>query len=122
MRWTPAPPAAGDPGAGGRGGRGGGGGGGGGAQFGGGGGACLTAPAVAQAGGRGAGGGGGGGGRGGGAGAGRVPPGVYKITMTANGKPYTSTITVRPDPMGAGGAMPPGASGLLAIDAEGRGR
>jgi hypothetical protein len=44
-----------------------------------------------------------------------VPPGVYKITMTANGKPYTSTITVRPDPMGA--SMPPGATGLLAIDA-----
>ena len=37
--------------------------------------------------------------------------------MTANGKPYTSTIAVRPDPMGA--SMPPGATGLLAIDAEG---
>ena len=30
---------------------------------------------------------------------GRVAPGVYKVTMTANGKPYTNTITVRPDPM-----------------------
>ena len=117
MRWNPAPPqaGAGDQGRGGRGGGGGGGGGGRGGQAGGGGAACLTPPAVAAAGGRG--GGGGGGGRGGGGGAGRVPPGVYKITMTANGKPYTSTITVRPDPMGP--TMGPGASGLLAIDGDG---
>ena len=46
----------------------------------------------------------------------RLAPGVYKITMTANGKPYTTTITVRPDPMGP--TMGPGASGLLAIDAD----
>ena len=56
------------------------------------GGACLTVPAT------GGGGGGRGGGRGGGGGAGRVPPGVYKITMTANGKAYTNTITLRADP------------------------
>jgi hypothetical protein len=50
---------------------------------------------------------------------GRVPPGVYKITMTANGKPYTSTITVRPDPMtNAPGGIPPGSP--LAIDVQGR--
>ncbi|HET9371741.1 MAG TPA: hypothetical protein VFO19_15875 [Vicinamibacterales bacterium] len=114
MRWDPAP--AGQAGAAGRGGRGAGGGGGG--QFqgrggGGGGGACLIAAnAAPPAGGR----GGGGGGRGGGGGAGRVEPGVYKITMTANGKPYTSTITVRADPMLASGGAPAGA--MLALDAE----
>jgi photosystem II stability/assembly factor-like uncharacterized protein len=122
MRWNP--PAGPGPGAqppgGGRGGGGGGGGFGGGGQFGGGGAgaACLTQPATGPA--PGARGGGGGGGRGGG-GPQRVPPGVYKITMTANGKAYTSTITVRPDPMGAGGAMPPSATGL-AVDVEERQR
>jgi hypothetical protein len=73
----------------------------------------LTVPQIAVVGGRG--GGGGGGGRGGGGGAGRVAPGVYKVTMTANGKTYSNTITVRPDPMGRGGNIPPGT--LLAIDA-----
>ena len=33
---------------------------------------------------------------------GPVDPGTYKITMTANGKTYTSTIQVRPDPMTEG--------------------
>jgi hypothetical protein len=67
---------------------------------GGGGGACLAPPAVgAPGGGRGGGGGGGGGGRGGGGGGGRVPPGTYRITMTANGKTYTGAITLRADPM-----------------------
>jgi photosystem II stability/assembly factor-like uncharacterized protein len=66
----------------------------------GGGGGCMTpVPAPgAQAAGGGRGGGGGGGGRGGGGG-GQVPAGTYKVTMTANGKTYTSTITVREDPM-----------------------
>jgi photosystem II stability/assembly factor-like uncharacterized protein len=142
MAWTPQPGAAGAAGAGGRGGagRGGGagagagggaaagaagggggaapGGGGGGGFGGGGGGACLVQPSLgAPAGGRGAGGGGGGGGGGrGGGGGGRVPPGTYKITMTANGKAYTSTIEVREDPMVRSGGVPPGAT--LAIDAE----
>ena len=53
---------------------------------------------AAPAGGRG-GGGGGGGGRGGGGGAAQVEPGTYRVTMTANGKTYTSTVTLRPDPM-----------------------
>jgi hypothetical protein len=109
MRWNPAanqPPARG------------GGFGAGGGRGGGGGGPCLVAANAPQApGGRG---GGGGFGRGGG-GAGRVPPGVYKVTMTANGKPYTTTITVRPDPMtNVPGGIPPGTE--LAIDAEARGR
>jgi hypothetical protein len=94
-----APPAggagAGGAGAGGRGGGGGQGRGGAGVAQG----PCLTAVAAVQAGGGGRGGGGGGGGRGGGGGGGRVAPGVYKITMTANGKPYTGTITLRPDPI-----------------------
>ena len=97
MRWnTPAPPAgAPAPPAGGGGGFGGGGGGrgGGGAV-----GACLLAPNPAPAAG-GRGGGGGGGGRGGGGGAGAVTPGTYRVTMTANGQAYTSSITVRADPM-----------------------
>ena len=29
-------------------------------------------------------------------------PGEYKVTMTVNGKTYTSRLTVRPDPMLAG--------------------
>ena len=28
-----------------------------------------------------------------------VAPGVYKITMTANGKSYSNTIVLRPDPI-----------------------
>jgi photosystem II stability/assembly factor-like uncharacterized protein len=117
MRWsTPAG------GGGGRGGRGGGGRGGGGAAgagqagaagggaggagaggpgaagFGGGGGACMM-PAPAPGATAGGGGRGGGGGFGGGGGAGRVPAGTYKVTMTAGGKTYTSTITVRQDPL-----------------------
>jgi hypothetical protein len=28
-----------------------------------------------------------------------VPPGTYKITMTANGKTYSNTITLRADPL-----------------------
>ena len=60
--------------------------------------------ASAQGGGRGFG-GGGGGGRGGGGGAGLVEPGTYKVTMTANGKTYTSAITVRRDPMLKGDAQ-----------------
>ena len=47
--------------------------------------------------------GGGGGGRGGG-GNPQVEPGIYKVTMTANGKTYTSAITVRRDPMLKGDA------------------
>ncbi len=113
MRWStppPAPGAAAPPqagrGGGGGGGGAGGGGGGGGRGGAGGGGACLVPPATdAPAGGRGGGGGGGGGGRGGGGG-GRVPPGSYRVTMTANGKTYSSSVTVRQDPMmdGLGGA------------------
>ena len=107
MRWGAAAPAAGAAGAPGAGGAGAGGagaaGGGGGGQGRGGQGQapgpCLTAAnAPAPAGGRG-GGGGGGGGRGGGGGGGRVAPGVYKVTMTANGKTYTGTITLRADPI-----------------------
>ena len=110
MRWN-SPQPQGAPG--GAAGAGAGGGGGGGGRGGGGAGggapaACLVASnQPPPAGGRG--GGGGGGGRGGGGGAGRVTPGTYKITMTANGKAYTKTILVRADPMAAGGAMPPGA-------------
>jgi photosystem II stability/assembly factor-like uncharacterized protein len=52
------------------------------------------------------GGGGQGGGRGGRGGAGPqgdpAGPGEYKVTMTVNGKTYTSRLTVRPDPMLAG--------------------
>jgi photosystem II stability/assembly factor-like uncharacterized protein len=98
MRWSSGPGAA----AAGGGGRGGGGGGGGGRGAGAAGGgtppACLIpVSAIAPpAGGRG---GGGGGGRGGGGGAAQVEPGTYKVTMTANGKTYTSTVTLRPDPM-----------------------
>jgi hypothetical protein len=51
------------------------------------------------AGGRGGGGGGGGGGRGGGGAAGPVEPGTYRVTMTANGQTYTSSVSVRADPM-----------------------
>ena len=39
------------------------------------------------------------GGRGGGGGAQRAEPGTYRVTMTANGKTYTSTVTLRPDPL-----------------------
>jgi hypothetical protein len=42
--------------------------------------------------------GGGGGGRGGGGG-GLVAPGTYRVTMTANGRTYTSAVSVRRDPM-----------------------
>jgi hypothetical protein len=55
----------------------------------------MSAP-TPPAGGRG---GGGGGGRGGGGGGGQVEAGTYRVTMTANGKTYTSTITVREDPI-----------------------
>jgi hypothetical protein len=123
MRWSSGPAVA--AAAGGGGGRGGGGGGrGGGGRGGGAGAAGAEAPGQARggpagagggppclvpvqagmsaptppAGGRG-GGGGGGGGRGGGGGGGQVEPGTYRVTMTANGKTYTSTITVREDPI-----------------------
>jgi photosystem II stability/assembly factor-like uncharacterized protein len=124
MRFAQAPQAAGGGGGGGRGGRGGGGGGGAagagaaGAAAGGAGGAgaggqapgqppggfgggCLFATPTpgAQAAGGGRGGGGGGGGRGGGGGGGLAPAGTYKVTMTANGQTYTSSITLRDDPM-----------------------
>jgi photosystem II stability/assembly factor-like uncharacterized protein len=97
MRWNPPAPPPGAPEAG----RGGGGGGGGrGGRGGGGGGPCLVVPATdAPTGGRG---GGGGGGRGRGGGGGQVSPGTYRVTMTAGGKTYTSSITVRQDPMLAG--------------------
>jgi hypothetical protein len=127
MRWSAGPDAGGGGGGGGRGGGGRGGGGRGGAggragagaaaggeevaaaqgrgQFGGGGAApCLIpvqagpTPAV-QAGGRGGGGGGGGGGRGGGGGGDQVEAGTYRVTLVANGKTYTSTVTIREDPM-----------------------
>jgi hypothetical protein len=59
--------------------------------------------AAAQAAGRQGGGGGGGGGRGGRGGGGPqgepAPPGEYRVTMTANGKTYTSKLTVREDPL-----------------------
>ena len=81
--------------------------------------ACATAmPSpdaqfVAAAGGRG--GGGGGGGFGGGGGGGLVAPGVYKVTMTAGGKSYTTTITVRRDPSLKDGDN--GGGGPFALDA-----
>jgi photosystem II stability/assembly factor-like uncharacterized protein len=86
MRWNPPAgqpdPQAGRGGGGGRGGRGGGGGG-----------PCLVAPASGPPQfGR------GGGGRGGGGG-GLVPPGTYRVTVTANGQTYTGAISVRRDPM-----------------------
>ena len=64
----------------------------------------AAAQAAARQGGAGAaGGGGGGGGRGGRGGGGLqgepAPPGEYRVTMTANGKTYTSKLTVREDPM-----------------------
>ena len=37
-----------------------------------------------------------------GGGGGRVAPGVYRITMTANRTNYSKTITLRPDPMPQG--------------------
>lgn len=89
MTFTPAPAAAaaaGPAGAGGFGGRGGGGGG-----------ACLSVPNNAAPAGRG--GGGGGGGRGGDGGAGRAVPGTYKVTMTAGGKTYTSSLMLKEDPL-----------------------
>jgi hypothetical protein len=56
--------------------------------------------------GRGGGGGGGGGGRGRGGVQGpqgpAAGPGDYRVTMTVNGKTYTSALTVRPDPLLAG--------------------
>jgi photosystem II stability/assembly factor-like uncharacterized protein len=85
MRWNP-PPAAAAPAA--QPGRGGGRGGGGAPA------ACMVASNVAPA----AGGRAGGGGRGGG-GAGLVAPGTYRVTMTAGGQTYASSITVRADPM-----------------------
>jgi hypothetical protein len=45
-----------------------------------------------------------------------VSPGTYKVTLTANGRPYVETIVVRPDPMLRDGQGAP--SSLLAIDAE----
>jgi hypothetical protein len=42
------------------------------------------------------------------------------VTLTANGKPYTNTITVRPDPMLKDGGAAPSPGLVLAIDAEGR--
>jgi hypothetical protein len=58
--------------------------------------------AAQQAGRQGGGGGGGGGGRGRGA-VGPIGdpagPGVYKVTMTVNGKSYTTRLNVRPDPL-----------------------
>jgi photosystem II stability/assembly factor-like uncharacterized protein len=110
MSFPAGPGAAPAAGGGGGGGRGGGGG------FGGGGGACLSQPTSAVAAGRGGGGGGGGGGRGGGGGAGRATPGAYKVTMTANGKTYTSSITLKADPLGVAAGMAGG--GMLALDAE----
>ncbi len=89
MRWNPpggvvAAPA-GPAGAGGGGGRGGG------APA-----ACLVASNQAAApAGRG---GGGGGGRGGGGG-GQIEPGTYKVTLTAGGQTYVSSLTVRRDPL-----------------------
>ena len=69
----------------------------------------LAAFQQAQAAARGRQGGGGGGGGGGGRGRGGGPPqgetadpGVYRVTMTVNGKTYTSALTVRPDPLLAG--------------------
>ncbi|MEO6224079.1 MAG: hypothetical protein ABIP90_12600, partial [Vicinamibacterales bacterium] len=101
MRWsTPAAPAGGPGdavGAAGAGAAVAGGGRGAGSGRGGGGGACLLPPNAAPAGG-GRGGGGGGFGRGGGGGA-TVAPGTYRVTMTANGTTYTSSVTVRADPM-----------------------
>jgi hypothetical protein len=76
----------------------------------------MPAPAPgtqATAGGRGFG-GGGGGGRGGG-GAGLVPAGAYKVSMTANGKTYTSTIGVREDPLLKNGAMGEGGAAVGAL-------
>jgi hypothetical protein len=115
MRWAASAAGAAPAGQGRGGGRGGGGGGaaaasavgaataaqGGPPNFGGAAGGCLSVPgpANAQGGGRGGGGGGGGGGRGGGGGAGLVDPGSYRVTMTANGKTYTSAISVRRDPL-----------------------
>ncbi|MEZ5318709.1 MAG: hypothetical protein R2752_15020 [Vicinamibacterales bacterium] len=94
MRWNPPPAGNAQQGRGG-------GGFGGGRGRGGGGGPCLIDPAAQPQGGGGRRGGGGGFGRGGGGG-GRVDPGTYKITMTANGRTYTSTIQVRPDPIAEG--------------------
>jgi len=59
----------------------------------------AAAQAAARQGGAGAGGGGGRGGRGGGLQGDPAPPGEYRVTMTANGKTYTSKLTVREDPM-----------------------
>jgi hypothetical protein len=90
MRWTPPAGGAPQPGRAGGGGGGGRGGRGGGAPA-----ACLIAANQAPApGGR----GGGGGGRGGGGG-GLVPPGDYRVTLTAGGQTYTQSIRVRRDPM-----------------------
>jgi photosystem II stability/assembly factor-like uncharacterized protein len=122
MRWNPAPPqqqGQGQPGRAGGGGQGAGGGrggrGGGGAPA-----ACLVQPAnePPQAG---RGGGGGGGGRGRGGGGGMVAPGTYRVTMTANGKTYTNSITVRRDPMldGVDGAAGSGGVVLPVIGREG---
>jgi hypothetical protein len=105
VEWTmrfntnvPPPPA----GAAGRGGGGGGGRGG----AGGGVAACLAPPNNAAPTGR----GGGGGFGGGGGNVGRAQPGTYKVTMTANGKTYTSTITLKADPLGVAAAMSGGGS------------
>ena len=89
MRWDPQPgQGQGQAGGGGRGGGGAGGRGGGGAGA-----ACLIDPGEATGGGRGR------GGRGRGGGGGRVDPGVYRVTMTANGQTYTTAITIKADPM-----------------------
>ena len=104
-----AMPGAAAPAGGGR--AGGGGGGGRGGAGGGGAAACLVQPNNAAPTGR----GGGGGFGGGGGNAGRAEPGTYKVTMTANGKTYTSTITLKADPMGLAAGM---AGAPLAVDAE----
>jgi len=58
---------------------------------------CATG---AAGGGGGGGGGGGRGGRGGGGPQGEAaPPGEYRVTMTVNGKSYTSRLSVRQDPL-----------------------
>jgi photosystem II stability/assembly factor-like uncharacterized protein len=56
--------------------------------------------------GRGGGGGGGGrGGRGGGGGGQQAQPGDYRVTLTANGRSYTTGLTIRQDPMLAGAVL-----------------
>ena len=57
--------------------------------------AAATGAGAGQAVGRGAGGGGGGGGRGGGA---LAQPGTYTVKLTVDGKSYTQSLVVKPDP------------------------